>query len=307
MLALFISTHDTYLHSWGSIFVQDVVLPFRKRPLTPRAHLWLLRLSILAVALLIFFFSIFVKPTQFIAMFFAITGAVFVGGAGSAIIGGLYWKRGSTHGAWAAMITGMLLSAVGIVIKQIDPATFERLAGELPLLGVPALYIKNELTGQELTFIAMCCAITAYVLGSLLGPKQITDMDALLHRGKYAVAGESSVSARDARSWLERLGIDREFTRGDRWVAYASVAWPLLWSALFLVVTLWNLTTDVSDSWWLRFWRIWTWTFTGGALVVTVWFTIGGLFDLRYLFRRLRSFVPDPNDDGRVARDGGDA
>ena len=31
MLAAFISTHDTYLHSWGSIFVQDVAIPVRSR------------------------------------------------------------------------------------------------------------------------------------------------------------------------------------------------------------------------------------------------------------------------------------
>jgi len=303
MLALFISTHDTYLHSWGSIFVQDVVLPFRNRPLPPRAHLWLLRGAISGVALFIFLFSIFVKPTQFIAMFFAITGSVFVGGAGSAIIGGLYWKRGSTHGAWAAMCTGMLLSAAGILIKQIDPGALQRLAGDLPWLGGPALFVKNDLTGQELTFIAICCSMGVYVLVSLLGPRQMTDMDALLHRGEHAPPGESATAPRDARSWLERLGIDREFTRGDRWVAYVSVAWPLLWSLLFLGVTLWNLTTEVPDLWWLRFWRIWIWVFTGGALVVTLWFGVGGLFDLRYLFRHLRSYVPDPRDDGRVIRE----
>ena len=44
MLAAFISTHDTYLHSWGSIFIQDVVLPFRKKPFAPRQQMWLLRL-----------------------------------------------------------------------------------------------------------------------------------------------------------------------------------------------------------------------------------------------------------------------
>jgi len=297
MLAAFISTHDTYLHSWGSIFIQDVVLPFRKKPLSTLAHLWLLRGAICGVAVFIFFFSIFVKPTQYIAMFFAITGAVFVGGAGSAIIGGLYWKRGSTYGAWAAMLTGMLLSAGGIVIKQLDPATLERLGGL-------ALYVKNELTGQELTFIAICCAIVAYVATSLLGPRQVTDMDALLHRGKHAVAGESSISAKDARTWLERLGIDREFTRGDRWVAYISVAWPLAWSALFVGLTLWNLGSDVSSSWWVGFWRIWIWVFTGGALLVTIWFTIGGLYDLRYMFRYLKSYESDPSDDGRIAHSG---
>ena len=97
MLAAFISTHDTYLHSWGTIFVQDVLLPFREKPLSPRAHLWALRASILGVALFIFCFSILIKPTQFIAMFFAITGAIFAGGSGAVIIGGLYWKRGTVR------------------------------------------------------------------------------------------------------------------------------------------------------------------------------------------------------------------
>ena len=292
MLAAFVSTHDTYLHSWGSIFLQDVVLPFRKKPLSPRTHLLLLRASILGVAVFIFFFSIFIKPTQFIALFFAITGAVFVGGAGSAIIGGLYWSRGTTRGAWAAMGTGMVLSATGIVVKQIDPALLARLAAELPWLGRPALYIKDDLTGQELTFIAMCSAAAAYILASLFGPRRETDMDRLLHRGEHAPAGE--------RNWLERLGIDREFTKGDRWVACASVAWPLAWTTLFLIVTAWNLFADVPDIWWLQFWRIWIWVFTGGAAAVTVWFTIGGFGDLRYLFRRLKDHVPDPTDDGRV-------
>ncbi len=32
MLAAFISTHDTYLHSWATILIQDVIMPFRDKP-----------------------------------------------------------------------------------------------------------------------------------------------------------------------------------------------------------------------------------------------------------------------------------
>jgi SSS family solute:Na+ symporter len=302
MLAAFISTHDTYLHSWGTIFVQDVILPFRRRPLSPRAHLWALRASILGVALFIFAFSLLIKPTQYIAMFFAITGAVFVGGAGSAIIGGLYWKRGSTAGAWSAMIVGMVLSAFGIVVKQLDVAWLEELAANSPWLGGLLLGIRTGLSGQELTFLAMLCSLITYVTVSLLGPRQVTDMDRLLHRGEHALTGEKPLEKTTKRRWLERLGIGREFSAGDRRVAYLSVGWPLAWTAIFLVVTVWNLLTEVPDAWWLRFWRVWTWVFTGGALVVTLWFTVGGAFDLRYLFRHLKRHVPDPGDDGRVRR-----
>jgi SSS family solute:Na+ symporter len=301
MLAAFISTHDTYLHSWGSIFLQDVVLPFRKKPLAARTHLWLLRLSIFGVALFIFVFSLLIKPTQFIAMFFAITGAVFVGGAGSVIIGGLYWKRGSTHGAWAAMLVGMLSSAVSILVKQIDVVRFEQLRETVDWLGRFALFVRNDLTGQELTFIAMLGASATYVLVSLLGPKQVTDMDRLLHRGAYAVANDGAHIASEKRTWLERLGVDREFTKGDRIVAYVSVGWPLVWTALFVAITIWNVFFDVADAWWLQFWKVWIWTFAAGALLVTLWFTVGGALDLRNLFRHLESYRSDPADDGRVA------
>ncbi len=56
MLAAFISTHDSYLHSWGSIIVQDVIMPFRKKPFTPKQHIKVLRITIIAVAIFIFFF-----------------------------------------------------------------------------------------------------------------------------------------------------------------------------------------------------------------------------------------------------------
>ena len=77
MLAAFISTHDTYLHSWGSIFIQDVVMPFRKKPLSQAQHLRILRLSILAVAIFIFCFSLLFRQSEYIFLFFAITGAIF--------------------------------------------------------------------------------------------------------------------------------------------------------------------------------------------------------------------------------------
>ncbi|MFN8176856.1 MAG: sodium:solute symporter [bacterium] len=303
MVGFFISSHETALHSWGSIFVQDVVLPFRKTPFAPRTQLWLLRASILGVGVFAVVFSLLIQPTQFIAMFFAITGAVFVGGAGSAIIGGLYWKRGTAQGAWASMLTGMTLSVIGVVVKQIDPAVLERTAASWPWLGRPALFVKSGLTGQELTFAAMCCSIVAYVAVSLLGPRRVTDMDRLLHRGIHATKEEAAKEASaPPPTWLERLGIDREFTKGDRWVAYVSIGWPFVWTTILLGVTAWNLLVEVPDTWWSEFWRIWTWAVVGAAAAVTVWFAVGGVADLRYLFRALKTYTPDVRDDGRVGR-----
>ena len=46
---------------------------------------------------------------------------MFVGGAGAVILGGLYWKRGTAHGAWAAMLT--VLGVLG------EPSTGLGIAG----------------------------------------------------------------------------------------------------------------------------------------------------------------------------------
>src|ERR1051326_7733990 len=206
VLAAFISTNGTCLHSWGSIFVQDVILPFHRKPLSPKAHIRLLQLTIIGVAVFAFLFSVYIKPTQFLAMFFAITAAVFGGGAGAAIIGGLYWKRGTTYGAWAAMLSGMVLSLVGFLLKQTDAKTLAGLSDVVPRLGDVALFIRNHLTGQEQTFFVMCAATLIYVLVSLLGPRQITNMDKLLHRGRYA-------RMRQARSAVEPAAVDEDHCR----------------------------------------------------------------------------------------------
>ena len=318
MLAAFISTHDTYLHSWGSILIQDVILPFRKRPLSPRQHMWLLRASIFAVAVFIFVFSLLYKPTQFVAMFLAITGAVFVGGAGSAIIGGLYWKRGSTAGAWAAMITGMALALGKTLIEQFDreslaAATFSSgaIADIERFLRGLALFLKDGLTGQEMTFYAIVYAVGAFILASLLGKRHTHNMDRLLHRGKHAVAGESSTSLRDARTWLQRLGIDREFTGWDRVVAYVSVGWPIAWIIVFVAGTIWYFSrkaqhAELGDEAWLTFWHGFTWFIFAAGVAVTIWFTVGGAKDLVYMFRTLKSRAADPTDDGRVTAEEGD-
>jgi len=301
-LAANIGTHGAYLHSWGAILVQDVILPFRRKPFTPEQHLRLLKLSISAVAVFILLFSLLFRHTQYIAMFCALTASVFVGGAGSVIIGGLYWKRGTTAGAWAAMLTGTGLSLAGMVIKQINPAFLRSLQPHPAWGGIASLslYLQTSFTGQEMTFWAIVLAVAAYVGVSLLGPRTLFNMDRLLHRGPYAIPGET-VDAGDApKRWWERLGFTREFTGTDRIVTYVTLGWPLVWTVIFVVGTVYNLLADVPDQSWLKYWYGWTWFILACAVLVTIWFTIGGFRDLRDLYRSLRLRRDNPTDDGRV-------
>lgn len=294
VLACFISTQDMYMHSWGSILVQDVVLPFRRRPLTPRRHLRLLRLSIACVAAFSFGFSLLISQTQYVAMFLTLTGAIFMAGAGAAIIGGLYWPRGTTAGAWAAMITGAAVAAAGTIIKQVDAALWDQaLARHGALLAIPH-YVKHHWTGMELTGWAMLASASAYVVVSLLSRRPDVDMDRLLHRGRYAIPGETATSIRDARTWLERLGLSRDFTRADRWVAGITLSWPVFSTLLLIGVSTYCLYDEIPDARWLRGWQAWTWLTLVAAAAVTVWFVIGGLRDLRRLLTQLRHRQHEP-------------
>lgn len=282
MLAAFISTHDTYLHSWGSIFIQDVILPFRKKPLSPEQHIRLLRYSIFGVALFIFFFSIFFRQSQNIYLFFAVTGAIFVGGAGAVIIGGLYWKRGTTAAAWSALITGSGIAILGTVLTS--------------------LYEDFPINGQWFWGISMVGASMVYVIVSLLDKKPDFNMDKMLHRGEYAIEGEHQIGDKiPAKGW-RMLGMGKEFTRGDRFIYILSYAWIFGWTILFLGGTVYSLSHDVSDLFWLSYWKYYVFIYGAVSAIVVVWFSIGGVFDMRAMFKKLSEMQRDVSDDGRVAK-----
>ncbi len=299
MLGAFVSTHDTYLHSWGTILVQDVILPFRKKPLSPSMHLWALRLAIFGVAAFIFLFSIYWTHTQYIAMFLALTGAVFVAGAGSVVIGGLYWRRGSTLAAWSAMITGMVLASAGILVKQFDYETLENHASDWPFAGLAWMIVSGDVTGQELTFFTIVAALAVYVTVSLLGPRTEFNMDKLLHRGKYAVERGDDAAAASTR-WYEKLGFTSEFSGRDKTITYITLGWPLLWTLIFIAGSAYAVFAKPSDSLWIRYWHVWTWVILAVATAITIWFAIGGMMNLRELFRTLDRKSVDIADDGRV-------
>ena len=113
-----VSTDDSCYHSWGSIFLQDAIMPLRKKPFTPKQHLLALRLSLTGIGLFAFLFSKYFKMGEYLPMWTQITSAIFIGGAGCAVVGGLYWKKATTQGAWVALIIGSTLSFGTIVIKK---------------------------------------------------------------------------------------------------------------------------------------------------------------------------------------------
>lgn len=281
MIAAFIAVHDTYLHSWGSIFIQDVILPIRKKPLAPKQHLRLLKISICGVAVFAFFWSLWFKQNESILLYFALTASIYLGGAGAVLIGGLYWSRGTTMAAWSTMIVGSVLAVSGLIIRQIIP--------DFPI------------NGQVLSFITMASSIMVYVVVSLLGKGQRFDLDRMLHRGKYA-DNENIQAERIAKpGLLAKLGITAELSFKDKLTYFSCIGWTLLWFSIFAIGSILHLVLGgFSDKTWLAFWRIWIYVSLIVSAIVTIWLMIGGLKDMRDLFRRLKIAKVDVNDDGVV-------
>ena len=280
MLSAFISTHDTYLHSWGSIFIQDVIMPFKKEPYTQIQHLNALKISIIGVAVFVFFFSLLFPQSEYIFLFFAITGAIFTGGSGAVIIGGLYWKRGTTAAAWSALILGSVIAVGGIIVHQIWADFF--------------------INGQVFWGIAMGASSVIYVVVSLLGGKKEFNMDKMLHRGKYTVEEEMKIVNEAPQKGWKVFGMGKEFTKGDKFIYITTYVWTFLWVVLFVIGTLYNLSVDVEDTSWMEFWKIYVYINLAISIVVIIWFTIGGVKDMKDMFVQLKSQKIDEHDDGFV-------
>ena len=253
MLAAFISTHDTYLHSWASIFVQDVILPFRKKPFEKDDHIKALRYSIFGVAIFIFIFSLVFDQNQEIALYFAVTFAIFAGGVGSVIIGGLYWDRGTTEGAWAAMIVGATVAVTGTIVPQISDSW---LSQENNLIWLKNLILKlKEINGIKFYALSMGFSSFSYILVSLFTFKERVNMDKLLNRGKYSIKNETKIIDEKVKPILKIFGIGKEFTIEDKIIYLVSFVWNIFFTLVFVFGTIYNLYNDVSDDSWMMYWK----------------------------------------------------
>ncbi len=301
MLAAFVSTHDTYLHSWGSILIQDVIMPFRKKPFSPEMHLKVLRASIVFVAIFIFFFSLLFQQNQKIALFFAITGAIFAGGSGAVIIGGLYWKRGTTAAAWAAMSTGALIAVNGIIMHQIPMDWLQTKTDYLWLKN--AILTMKSINGQVYWGIGMGASTLMYVVVSLLGKPKEFNLDKLLQRGNYLNSDETQIVNENPERGWKILGMGKEFTKFDKFIYILNYVWTFGWTIVFIIGTIYNLSNDVSDNSWMNFWWIYLMIHIVLAIISMIWFTIGGFIDLRKMMYRLKNLQRDHTDDGFILKE----
>ena len=321
MLFAQISTDVTMMHSWGSIFVQDVIVPLRKRPMKTRQHLLALRLAVIGVALFAFLFSALFPQTQYITMFLALAAAIF-SGAGACIIGGFYSKRGTTAGAWGAMISGLAVTIGGFVLARAWPShiypwlklshpqilTAAATASASVSAAIPQLnwHIRPHhfiFNGNWIWFFSILTAIIFYVGLSIFTYRQPFNLDRMLHRGQYASDEEKAMKDALPKKLTIRslLGITSTFTRSDMFISMSLFVYRFGWFVAFVVIVIWNIIHPWPEHWWVNYSYV---SYVALEFIVgvsvTVWFTWGSIIDLKKLFIHLRSVTRNPLDDGTV-------
>jgi SSS family solute:Na+ symporter len=197
MLAAFMSTHDSYLLCWSSVLTQDVVAPWFRNGLSSKTRLLLARIFILCIGGFILVWGLWYPLGQDLWDYMAISGAIYFTGAIALLVFGLYWKRASKTGAYAALVCGFF-AAFGLPIVQkmlgfvINPprrlfgfteqVPIEELTEEMVLAkevvpGADTALVYQVIPSEVVGLTVIILAVVAMVVGSLLFPDRSKPAD----------------------------------------------------------------------------------------------------------------------------------
>ncbi len=320
---LLLSTDNSRIFNASATIIQDVVMPFRKKPFEPDAHLKWLRIMSVFVCVFFLTFSLLFTQMDYITMYCNIMCALWLGAAGPIMVGGLYSRFGTTTGAFCALIFGSGTSLFGLIMQRtwsssvypwLHSTGYEKYVTELfttvnsvcsPYIVWDMNAVKFPINSFEIYFVAMIMGIGSYIIGSLITYRTPFNIDRMLHRGEYNF-GESvdEKTPWNIRTvWSKLIGIDDEYTKGDKFIAWSVFGFSIVFQfgISFIGVVIWNWISPWPVEWWS--WYFFIMIIVLGCVVgviSTAWFMIGGIIDTRRLFRDLKARVNDPLDDGWV-------
>ena len=319
-----LSTDDTRIYSAALTLAQDVVLPLKKKPFTPRGHLWMIRIVSICIGVFFLAGSYWMKQMDYYNMFVVLICAMWEGGAGAIMTFGLYTRVGTTAGAWTALCTSVSLSIAYVYTqlqwaKVVYPAiakaglveSFDRALRWLSSPFEPYIHwqmdaVKCPVNAIEFNFFLSVLCVILYLGVSRLTCRKPFNLDRMLHRGKYGLDEKREIK----QKWTLRtvfsnlIGITPEYTRGDKAIAWGVFLYSFVYGFVlaFVGVVVWNVIHPWPVKWWCWYFVIQFFVIPCIlACFTTVWFGVGGFIGLRQLFRDLAARKETNDlDDGRV-------
>jgi Na+/proline symporter len=323
MVLAMISTDDSRIFSAAMTLTQDVVMPLRKAPFTPEQHVRVIRLVTVGVGVFFLCGSFFMAQLDYINLFVTLMTTMWMGGCGPVMIFGLYGRFGTTAGAFASLISGMLLSLSSVFVQRnwadlvypwLDRMGWVDGIGRFleavsrplnPYVVWKMNPVKFPVNSYEVYLATMLISLALYVVVSKLTMKAPFNIDRMLHRGIYNLDGDKKQKiAWSFRTVLSKMiGITSEYTTGDKLIAWSFFGYSFIYNFLiaFVLVVVWNAFAPWPVLWWGHYFFIVTLVVPGVmAVISTFWFGIGGAIDLFRLFRDLKKREVNPLDCGWV-------
>jgi SSS family solute:Na+ symporter len=197
------------------------------------------------------------------------------------------------------MIIGAVIGVGGILVKQVSSAWLAD-PSSLTIIKSVILFLQN-INGQEYWGIGMASSSLSYLIVSLAGDNNSINMDKLLNRGKYSIQGEVKVVNKEPEMGWKIFGMGKEFTKTDKLIYIINYVWTGMWTLVFIIGTVYNLSNPVSNSSWMVYWKYYIYIHMTLSVIIIVWFTVGGFSDLKHMIKILQSENRDHEDDGWVS------
>ena len=206
--------------------------------------------------------------------------------------------QGTTEGAWAAMIVGASVAVTGTIVPQVSDSWL--IDGENMSWLKDFILKLKEINGIKFYGISMASASCSYIVVSLITFKEKMNMDKLLNRGDYSINGEVEFVKNNVKTIWRVFGIGNEFTIEDKIIYLVSYVWNILFTLVFILGTIYNLSNDVIDESWMVYWKYQVYINIVFSFIIIIWFTVGGFIDIKKMFSSLSSSERDHNDSGWV-------
>jgi len=140
-LSASMSTYDSYLLSFSAILGQDIISPLIKKPLDGKKRMLIVRIGIIIIGIFIYFWRIYYEFTETVFRYIALTGSLAFAGTLTGLVGGIYWKKASSMGAYLAFIASAIPPIVSLFVPDISPTN----AGLLSFVLAPISLIIGSL------------------------------------------------------------------------------------------------------------------------------------------------------------------
>jgi SSS family solute:Na+ symporter len=151
MLAAEMSTDSGYLLTWATVIYNYLIMPFVKNPLSAKTKLLITRVLVLVIGIFLLFYGLWYEVPGKAWDYLAVTGNIYLGSIFTLLVAGLYWKRATSAGAFAALVLGAIGPITFLIVNANVADKAKQIAPEVAGASSFGLAFAGMIIGSLLT------------------------------------------------------------------------------------------------------------------------------------------------------------